>query len=55
MIHTEGRALLIHILFENTVPFARAELACYFLLFVIAKGIAMCRLRGVISAQIVLF
>ena len=55
VIHTEGRALLIHILFENTVSFARAELASYFLLFVIAKGIAMCRLRGVISAQIVLF
>ena len=55
IIHTEGRALLVHTLFENTIPFCISVTYLLFLLFVVAKRLAMCRLGGVISAQIVLF
>ena len=48
-----GHYLLIHFL---KIPFLLHELNLSALLsFVIAKGLAMCRLEGVISAQIVLF
>ena len=55
IIHTKGRALLIHALFENTIPFCMSITCLLFLLFFIAKGLAMCRLGGVINTQIVLF
>ena len=53
--HTESKASLIHTLFGKTVPFCKNITCMIFLLFIIAKGLAKCRLGGVISAQIVLF
>ena len=55
IFHIEGKALLIRTLLEQTIPFC-IDIACMiFLLFIIAKGLAMCRLGGVIISQIVLF
>ena len=53
--HAQGRALLIHTLFEQIVLFCIHITCMIFLLSIIAKGLAMCRLGGVISIQIVLF
>ena len=59
MILTSGKALLLHNLFELQ-PFCAhyfviiLYVLSFFLSF-IAKGLAMCRLGGVISAQKVLF
>ena len=53
--HTKGKASLLYTLFEKTIPFF-IHIACMiFLLFIIAKGLEMCQLGGVISTQIVLF
>ena len=43
----------LHILFEQTVHFCKNIFCMVFLLFIIAKGVAMSRLGGVISTQIV--
>ena len=45
----------LNTLFAQTVPFCKNIAYMIFLLFIIAKGLAMCRLGGVISAQIMLF
>ena len=43
----------LHMLFEQTVHFCTNISCMIFLLFIIAKGLAMSQLGGVISAQIV--
>ena len=45
----------LHILFEQTVHFCKNISNMIFILFIIAKGLVMSRLGGVISAQIVQF
>ena len=45
----------LNTLFAQIVPFCKNIACMIFLLFIIAKGLAMCRLGGVINAQIVLF
>ena len=47
--HTEGTTSLLYTLFEKTIPFCIHIAYMIFLLFIIAKGLAMCRLGGVIS------
>ena len=45
----------LHMLFEQTVHFCKNIFCMIFLRFIIAKGLAMSRLGGVISTQIVQF
>ena len=47
--HTKGKPSLLYTLFEKTVPFCIHIVCMIFLLVIIAKGLAMCRLGGVIS------
>ena len=53
--HTKGQASLLHTLFEQTVHFCKNIPCMVFLLFIIAKGLAMSQLGGAISTQIVQF
>ena len=57
MIRIEDWALPIHILFEISYIFLNMILILFCLLSIsfIAKGLAMCRLGGVITTQKVLF
>ena len=60
-LYTESQFVILkvghylHILFEQTVHFCKNISYMTFLLFIVAKGLAMSRLRGVISTQIVQF
>ena len=60
-LYTESQFVILevghylHILFEQTVHFCKNISSMIFLIFVVAKGLAMSRLGGVISTQIVQF
>ena len=60
-LYTESQFVILkvghylHILFEQTVHFCKNISCMIFLLYIVAKGLAMSRLGGVISTQIVQF
>ena len=60
-LYTESQFVILkvghylHILFEQTVHFFKNMSCMIFFLFRVAKGLAMSRLGGVISTQIVKF
>ena len=58
-LYTESQFVILkvghylHILFEQTAHFCKKISCMIFLLFIVAKGLAMSRLGGLISTQIV--
>ena len=58
-LYTESQFVILkvghyfHILFEQTIHFCKNISYMIFFLYCVAKGLAMSRLRGVISTQIV--